>query len=52
MMRGLMVLLAFVLIGVGLIVTFSTWTVNGWTFLAAVGVGVLGWELHREQVNS
>lgn len=47
-MRGLAVLFAFVLIGVGLIVTFATLTVNGWLMLAVVGMGVLAWELHLE----
>lgn len=42
-------LLAFLLIGVGLIVTFSTWTVDGWTVLAAVGVGVLGATIRAEE---
>ena len=47
-MRGLMVLLAFVLIGAGEIVAFSTRTVNGWMLLAVVGVLILGNELRLE----
>ena len=42
-------LTAYVLIGAGLIVTFSTWTVDGWTVLAAVGVCVLGATIQAEE---
>jgi hypothetical protein len=41
MMRAFVAVGGLVLTAVGLIVTFSTWTVDGWTVLAAVGVGLL-----------
>ena len=44
MMRGLIVLAGLILTAVGLIVTFTTWTADGWTVLALVGVCLLGWD--------
>ena len=34
-------LAGLILTATGLLVTFSTWTVDGWTVLALVGVGML-----------
>jgi hypothetical protein len=41
MMRAFVAVGGLVLTCVGLILTFSTWTVDGWTVLAGVGVGLL-----------
>lgn len=45
-MRGLLILTALAFFAVGMIVTFSTWTVDGWTVLALAGVLLLGYEQH------
>lgn len=52
MIRGLNVLTGFILALVGLIVTFATFTVNGWTVLAAVGVLMLAGDLYIERVQA
>jgi hypothetical protein len=49
MIRALNALAGLVLIAVGLIVTFATWTVNGWTLLAVIGVCMVGVDLCLEE---
>lgn len=47
-MRAVAAFAGFVLTTVGLIVTFSTLTVNGWTVLALIGFGLIANDLRIE----
>lgn len=50
-MRGLNVLAGVLLFAVGMVVTFTTWTVDGWTVLAAVGCLMLGADLYLDSLS-
>lgn len=47
-MRALNAFAGFILITIGMIVTFATWTADGWTALALVGVLMLATDLVLE----
>jgi chloramphenicol 3-O-phosphotransferase len=49
MLRALNALAGLTLVAVGLIHTFATWTVDGWTLLAVVGVVMVGVDLCIEE---
>jgi hypothetical protein len=49
MFRALNAIAGLGLIAVGLIVTFTTWTVNGWTLLAVIGVCMVAVDLCLEE---
>lgn len=50
-MRGVLTCLGLALIAVGLLFTFATWTVDGFTVLALVGVLILAEVWRREEAD-
>lgn len=49
MFRAVAAFAGFILTLTGLLVTFTTWTVDGWTVLAGVGVALLAVDLLVEE---
>ena len=50
-MRGFLMCLGLALVTVGLLFTFCTWTVDGYTVLAVVGVLILADVWRREEAD-
>lgn len=48
-MRGVLALTSVLLFLVGIGGTVVTWSANGWTVVAGVGVGLLVWDLWLEE---